>query len=186
MRRFFLSLVLLITTVSAYSQVSYGGYTVFPDAKLYGYNFKPQISFAMVEDMLLFSVLVTSSGDYASYDENSRILLKFGDDDVVKLPMLRELDVIKDYSNEFVASTLVEYYMTATHYEVPDDVLDRIVKQKKKITKIRIVFSNGDVADYDIPEKYQPKLISGLNNSYNNVLNEDAQRKKNISSDDDF
>ena len=60
----------------------------------------------MVEDMLLFSVLVTSSGDYASYDENSRILLKFGDDDVVKLPMLRELDVIKDYSNEFVASTL--------------------------------------------------------------------------------
>ena len=65
MRRFFLSLVLLITTVSAYSQVSYGGYTVFPDAKLYGYNFKPQISFAMVEDMLLFSVLVTSSGDYA-------------------------------------------------------------------------------------------------------------------------
>ena len=76
--------------------------------------------------------------------------------------------------------------MTATHYEVPDDVLDRIVKQKKKITKIRIVFSNGDVADYDIPEKYQPKLISGLNNSYNNVLNEDAQRKKNISSDDVF
>lgn len=35
-KRYFLSLVLFITTVSAYSQVSYGGYTVFPDAKLYG------------------------------------------------------------------------------------------------------------------------------------------------------
>lgn len=186
MKRFFLFLFILTTTVSAYSQVSYGDYTIFPDARLAGKSYKPRISFAMVEDMLLFSVVVISRNDYASYDANSRILLKFGDDDVVKLPILLELDVIKQYSTQYISSTLYEYYMTATHYKVPNDVRDRIVIQKKKITKIRIVFSNGDFTDYDIPEKYQPKLISGLNISFYNVVNEDARRKKHISSDDDF
>ena len=71
-------------------------------------------------------------------------------------------------------------YKTFTSFDLDQENVDRIVKNHDNIIKIRVSFTNGDIKDWDIDQKYQPKLIKGLVESFNKVKSEDAVRKENL------
>ena len=100
MRKLFLLLIASLLSVSAYSQVSYGRFVMFPDAKLFGSMWKPQIDFVRVDEQDIIGIRTCSSDTYCSFNSESRVLLRFADSTVVKLPIIEELDVQKDFKTE--------------------------------------------------------------------------------------
>ena len=115
--------------------------------------------------------------NYATFDENSVLLIRLGNDSIVKLPIYIENDriaVFKDYG----VFENVPYYQTITIFMVDDDVVKKIVEHGELIKKIRVSFTNGDFQDWDIDISYQQKLTKGLMNSYQQVVLENAIRKE--------
>jgi hypothetical protein len=55
-----------------------------------------------------------------------------------------------------------------------------VINKKQNIKKIRVLFTNGNVEDWDIDKKYQPKLIKGLIESYDVVNSVQEIRKEKI------
>ena len=175
-------LMMLFTTVSAFSQASYGTYTMFPNKKLAGSYYKPQLAFGKVNDQFLLVLYYTDPSTYATFDQESVMLLKFDDDSTVKLPISKSDEVTKKYETSWnsLLKCYNHFYETFTSFDLEQDVVDRIVKDQQNIKKIRVSFTNGDIKDWDIDLKYQPKLIKGLVESYNKVQSKDAVRKENI------
>ena len=187
MKKLLFLIVITMMSFNLFAQTSTGGYVVFPDKKLMGLYYKPQLAFGRVNDSDIIVLLMTSPDDYASFDEDSRILIKFEDNSTVKLPICLEMDVEKDYETSWNSSLkkYSHFYQTYSCYNIDDETLKAIVEKGKKIIKIRVVRTNGDINDYDITEKYQPKLIEGLQNSYKQLNIIDKERKENIA-DEDF
>lgn len=183
MKRLLLLLTLFLMGISAYSQVSYGKFVMFPDAKLVGSMWKPQIDFVRMDESDIICIRTCSSDTYKSFDAESRVLIRFSDSTMVKLPIIEELDVVKDYDNEWIASSLTEKYITFSYYSIEAETIDKIIEDKVPIIKIRLVFTNGNIQDYDIPKNYQQKLLDGLIASRKDAISTNHVRKTNQSDD---
>jgi hypothetical protein len=182
MKRKILFFLLLVFAVSSYAQASYGSYTMFPNNKAWGSYYKPQLAFGKVNDQYLLVLCYTDPKAYASFDEESVMLLKFDDDSTVKLPISKSDEVMKKCESSWnsMKSRNTYYYKTFTSFDLDQNTIDKIVKQKMNIKKIRVSFTNGDIKDWDIDVKYQTKLIQGLNESYVIVESKDTVRKGNL------
>lgn len=179
MKRLLLFLTLLALSVSSYSQVSFGQFVMFPDAKLAGSMWKPQIDFVRINELDVIGIRTCADDTYYSFDADSRVLLRFADSTVVKLPIIEELDIQKDFNTQWVGSSLIDQYVTFSFYSIEEDTIYKIVVDKIPIVKIRLVFTNGDIRDYDIPKNYQKKLVDGLIFSRNQAFTTNKVRKSN-------
>ena len=182
MKKMLLILLFVLVSVMSYGQVSIGSYTRFPNDKLFGLLWKPQLAFGKVNDVYLLALCYTSPTKYASFDNESILLLKFGDDSTVKLHLIDENTVKKDHETSWNAATKQYYdiYKTYACFIIDNSTVQRIVNDKEVIKKIRVLFTNGDIEDWDIDAKYQKKLTAGLNESYIIVEIEDSARKEKI------
>lgn len=187
MKKLLISFLLIFCATYCLAQKSFGPYTVFPNKKLLGLSYKPQLGVAKIDDIYCLVLNYTSPSDYASFDEESVLLLKFEDNTNVKLPLFLGHPIEKSYNNELnqLTKSIIHYYKTFTCFQIEEDVLARITQNKEKIIKIRVSFTNGVINDWDIDEKWQPKFIAGLIESYKKVEDADVSRKKNINNVED-
>ena len=187
MRNLFLTIFFCLSLVSFSQQtVSLGNFTKFPDDKALGSYYKPSLAFGQVGTTNVLSLKVVQPDMYARFDETSRILVKFEDDYVIKMPILyNSLGVTNKYDNMTSGISFYQFYTTYTSYELDEKFIDRIVNKEDKIKKIRIVFANGDAIDYEINKKYMKKLTTGLKESYYRVLAKQQQKQKTLN-DEDF
>ena len=187
MKRIIFYFVIMLVTFNMSAQVSVGSYVKFPDNGLAGGLYKPQLGFSVVNNKVYLTLWYNDKQGYASFDNNSRILLKINDEENIKLPYNKEIGVIKDYElwSKMGAEPTPCYY-TYSSYDISEEAIDKILDEGNLITKIRVVFANGDITDYDIKKNYRSKLASGLRTSYNEALKENKKRIKAITSDDDF
>lgn len=184
MKKLVFILITALLYIETNAQVSVGGFTMFPDTKLVGRYYKPQLSFGSIDGENYLILLFTDPNDYKTFDADSRLLLKFEDESTVKLPIDINQGVEKDYDNASTDFGLTRFYMTYTCYPIEDDTINKILNGEK-IIKIRIGLSNSDVLDYEITKKYQPELISGLAASYHVTQASNQQKAKN-DTDEDF
>ncbi|OYP53734.1 hypothetical protein [Segatella bryantii] len=182
MKKFFLLLMMLICFSTSFAQTSYGTFTVFPNKKIYGINFKPKLAFGKINANYVLVLKYSSKKAYAVFDEGSVMLLKFEDDSVLKLPINTFVEPQTDYKSEILEITnkVLEHYITYTLFDLDQEAIDRIINKKQNIKKIRVLFTNGNVEDWDIDKKYQPKLIKGLIESYDVVNSVQEIRKEKI------
>jgi hypothetical protein len=182
MRRLLMMLLMVILAYNASAQTSIGSWVRFPNNALLGQSFKPQLAFAILDDEEMIALRMICPDNYATFDNESRLLIKFEDDSVTTLPIYFDVGVVKDYSTDY-DSTLgfIEFYITLTLYKLDSQTKEAIVEDGKKIKKIRVVETNGDINDYDINPNYQQKLIYGLQKSYKDVIAEQKQRQFNAS-----
>jgi len=166
----------------SYAQVSFGKFTMFPNSKLFGSAWKPQLAVGVADDQYLLLLRYCSPKDYASFDDESVLLIRFGNDSVVKLPLYSVETVTKDYKSEWNSAykQYIHYYITLSPFVIEKSVLDKIVEEGEVIKKVRVSFTNGDVQDWDVDNKYQQKFTKGLTESYQQVISKDAVRKENI------
>ena len=182
MKKFLITCLILVCTVSVFAQVSYGPYTMFPNKKLVGSYYKPQLGFGKVNDQYMLVLCYTDPERYAPFNEESVMLLKYADGTTVKLPISKYDKISKKYESiwDSILKLHYHFYKTFTSFDLDQENIDRIVKNHDNIIKIRVSFTNGDIKDWDIDQKYQPKLIKGLVESFNKVKSEDAVRKENL------
>lgn len=185
MKQLLFGLTLILCVLQINAQTSIGGFIMFPDSKMWGSAYKPQISFGIVEGKDYLLLAYCDPDRYASFDENSRLLLKFEDDTVCKLPFDVNIGVVKNYDNSVSGGHIARFFRTCTSYLVDKGSLERIMGGIK-IIKIRVVFANGEVEDFDIHSKYQEKLVIGLADSYSKAVIDNKQRIKNMTSDENF
>ena len=179
-------LLALISATGAYAQFSVGKYTKFPNNKLGGNTWKPALAFARDGSKDMLVLYVNQNSDYAQFDAESRLLVKFENDSTYKLPILMEYGVEKDYDSSYNKfSGVVTESSTYTCYDVTKDFVNSIINDGVLIKKIRIVFTNGTVADYDIDKGYMKKLTKGLQESYKKMEKKQEQQQKNMN-DEDF
>lgn len=179
MKKIFILFFMLISALSIFAQASYGTYT-FLGGDFKGAYYKPKLAFGKVNDQYLLVLLYMDNRRYASFNDESVMLLKFDDDTTVKLPISKVDEVTKDYSTEWGVNKYWDYYKTYASFDIEEETVDRIVKKHQKIKKIRVSFTNGDIQDCEIKEKNQDKLINGLIKSYNEVEEDDTKRKTNL------
>lgn len=153
---------------------------MFPDAKLTGSLWKPQINFVRINELDVISIRTCADDTYNMFDADSRVLMRFADSTVVTLPIIEELDIEKVYDPQWVGSSLIDQYVTYSFYSIKEDTIYKIVVDKIPIVKIRLVFTNGDISDYDIPKHYQKKLVDGLISSRNQAFTTNKVRKSNM------
>ena len=178
--------LLLVISITAQAQISYGSFTYFPDNKMMGLYFKPQINFSKFDDLTVIGLRCCSPVDYKSFDDESRLFIRFSDETMIKLNIIKDLDIVKDFKTDYNKITgTTKFYTTFSFYEIDEDTVDKIVNGNVNIIKIRIVYTNGEIEDFDIKEKYQPKLMEGLRKSLANSEKQNEKRKANMN-DDDF
>ena len=179
MKKFLSLLIITFFSLTAMGQVSIGNFTMFPNKKMMGSAWKPQMGIAKANDKYYLSICCTANNTYYSFDANSVVLIRFSDDSVEKLTLTPNIEVGKNYSNSYVGSVLVSYYKTFSYYELSDSCLEKI-KNKEHMKKVRITYTNGNLNDYDITDSYMSKFAEGLYNSYILVESSDAVRKQNM------
>lgn len=184
-KQILIAVILAFISITSHAQISYGKFVMFPDAKLTGSMWKPQIDFMRLNEQDIIGIRTCASDTYHSFDSDSRVLLKFADSTTVKLPIIEEIEIQKDYKSTLVSSVVFDNFITFSFYEIDDETVDKIVNARVPIIKIRLVFTNGNIKDYDIPTKYQAKLIEGLIFSRDNAIAQNQQRAAN-ESDADF
>ncbi len=180
MKKILFLLILTLVISTSKGQVSFGNYTTFPDSKLFGLAYKPQLAIGKLNDTYVLSLRYVSPEAYASFDEESVLLLKFNTDTTIKLPIVKEIDVVKKYENSYSKYGTSHFYITYSVYFLDDDVLNFLIDENNAIKKIRASFTNGNVLDWEIKDNYQPKLTKGLITSYQQVETLNAKRKEKI------
>jgi hypothetical protein len=161
MKKIILVFITALFYIETNAQISVGGYTMFPDRKLAGSFYKPQLSFASINGDNYLVLLFTDSKAYKTFDNNCRLLLKFEDGSIARLPIDLSQGVVKDYDSMSDDFGLARFYITYTCYPIGKHTINKILNEEK-IIKIRIGLPNGNVLDYDISKKYQLKLVKGL------------------------
>ena len=189
MKKFIIAIVFMLFSILSYSQVSIGNLVRFPNSSLVGRDYKPMLGFCAIStsngEENAISLRTCEPYSYKLFNEESRILVRFADESVFKLQILKEFDVTKDFHTTAGNGNVYKHYVTYTLYNVDKEFLNKVVNEKVPIIKIRLVFTNGDVTDYDIKPNYQQKLIDGLINSYADAMSKNQIRKTN-KTDEDF
>ena len=185
MKKFIIALVFVLFSTLSYSQSSMGKLVRFPDSSIFGLYGKPMLGFTKINEQNVITLRTCQSYSYDSFDGESRILIRFADETIAKLPIIEELGVMKDFHTEIINNKVSSFYVTYTNYSITDEVVNKIINEKVPIIKIRLAFANGDVTDYDIKPNYQVKLLDGLINSYVDAMSQNQVRKAN-KTDEDF
>lgn len=179
MKRLFFVFIMFVYITHSFAQTSVGSFVRFPNNKLFGRLYKPSLTFIKSEEKMDLILTYVRSDGYASFDENSQILFKFEDGSIEKLPTWKPFATKNSYDSmwQSVTKTYAHFYITNIGFDIDPEIINKIVKDNVKITKIRILFSNGDFKDWEISKSYQKKLIKGLTKSYNEALIENKTRK---------
>lgn len=182
MKRLILSLLVLIGTLNIYSQVSVGTPVKFPDNIFLALAYKPALTFIKSDDGVGLLLFYTRDDYYASFDEESVILLKFEDETIEKLPIYQPVYVHESYDSQYDSSlkSISHLYTTTVRFEISPEITERIVTRNEKIVKIRVLFSNGKVKDWDIKKSYRSKLTKKLVKSYKEANQNYIIQKENI------
>lgn len=182
MKKIFLCLLMAIFTVSVFAQSSTGKYIPFPNNGVMGLGtqYHPHLAFSLVDNGLYIKLYLAFSDDYPEFDADSRILIKFEDESVAKLPIIKLESKDFDTRWDSTSNRYVERYITYTRFDIDVDAINAITVDMKKIVKVRIVLTNGDIRDYDLKKKYQRKFIEGLLESYDGAIKKDIARKSNM------
>lgn len=184
MKRFILFLVTILAMSSIQAQVSYGPYVSFPNNSFAYAATNPQLAFGKIDNSYLLVLKYVDDVAYRNFDQTSQLLLKFGNE-IVHVPMSKkDTNVAKKFDNKRIGNVTANYYITYTSFDIDEDVVKRIVEKKENISKIRVIFANGDLEDFEIKDKYQPKLIKGLVESYDDVSKKDSSRKQTMNNDE--
>lgn len=186
MKKIIILVVSLFCGITLFSQTP----VLFPDGKLLGNSYRPRIGISPGGEVFsggLVMLMFIDRDDYAEFDENSRIVFKLEDDSRISCPYFSPAGVNKDYRTEWndTFHRFADYYTTITGYESSGELVDAVIKNGKKIVKIRVVFANNEIQDYDIKKSYQSKFVSNLQKYYYSEL-EKEEKEKNIPSDDEF
>lgn len=160
-------------------QVSIGDFTMFPNKKLSYSTWKPQMAIAKAYDKYYLCIRCTARNGYHSFDYKSVVLIRFEDNSVEKLTLTPNIEVSKKFKSSIAGTILIEEYTTYSYYELSESCYNKI-DDKKRMKKIRITYTNGDLDDYIINTNYMDKLADGLYNSLMSVEDEDAFRKQNM------
>lgn len=171
--------IFLLSITNVFAQTSISTFVRFPDNKLAGRSYKPMLAFARVDDVTYLALKMIHPYNYNSFDSESRILIRFEDETVIKLPIHYEFGVFKNFDTSWNSSLnrFSDFYITDTLYDIPMGDITKLTSCK--IVKIRVVQTNGDIDDYPIGEIYQNKLLIGLKESYQELMYLDRQRKVN-------
>ena len=137
------------------------------------------------ENTVSYLVLkLTASTDYYTYDNTSRVLIRFADDTKMTLRRVADDRVQQEKSNNVVNGATLFCYRTYTRYQLPEDFIAK-VQQGIGIVKVRVVLSEGNARDYDIAPAYIPKMTERLQKSCSEAANAAAKAQTALS-DDDF
>lgn len=181
MKKILCIVALLMLVLTSKGQTSLGEFTTFPDKKLFGLAYKPQIAIGKLDNEYIICLRYVSPKSYASFDKESVLLLRLNNDSIIKLAIIPELEITKKYDNSYNKySGMSHFYITYSYYSINESVLNLIVKDRAEIKKIRASFTNGDVEDWDISQSYQTKLTKGLIDSFKQVEISNAVRKEKI------
>lgn len=112
-------------------------------------------------------LITKSPNNYDSFDADSRILIRFTDQSVSTLHRDLEFDVQKGYDNLlFTTGLFINLYRTYVVFQLDSETREKLMNPSIGITKIRIVFTNGEVKDYELKGKRRMKFPKELRESY--------------------
>lgn len=188
MKRSLFLLTLMVACTSLFAEEFRGTFVVFPDAKPQGAQYKPQMAIARENvgaEVVSFLVLkLTGTTDYNTFDNTSRILVRFADDTKMTLHRIADDQVQHEKSNNVVNGATLFYYRTYTRYQLPEEFISKI-QQGIGIVKIRVVLSEGYACDYEILPAYMPKMTERLQKSCAEAI-AGSSKAQTVLSDDDF
>ena len=131
-------------------------------------NLKPQLAFAQTQTdgaaVTTLLVQTVNTNNYNEFTEDSRVLIRFADGTAVRLNKLPG-EAVKNKHTEKKGNATLTFYRTTTEYEVKPEVIEKL-ENGVSIIKVRIVFKENDLKDYDIADGYQPKMAADLLKSY--------------------
>ena len=107
-------------------------------------------------------LLMVASDTYFRFDSDSRILIRFSDGHVSTLHRNTKFAVKQIYEN----TSYGIFYKTLTDFDVDEETKRHLLNPEMGVVKIRVVFTNGNARDYDLPEKYQKKFTQHMIESY--------------------
>ena len=112
-------------------------------------------------------ILVTNASDtYFSFDEESRILIRFTDDSVSTLYRDIEDEITNEYSSTWFNNNLMHFYTSYVRMNLDNETRTKLLNPALGIKKIRIVFTNGNIRDFEITGKRVMKLSEEIRESY--------------------
>lgn len=113
---------------------------------------------------------------YKDFDQESRILIRFTDDYVSTL--YRDVDSAVETSRQSLIPGN-PIYITYVRFNLDKETRKRMMNPTLGIKKIRIVFTNGEIQDYNIKGNKQYKFLEQLRKSYKNAEKDNAERMNN-------
>lgn len=131
------------------------------------------------ESLLLIS---TASDTYYSFDEDSRVLIRFTDESVATLRRDIKSPIEKKYENMWMGNSLMHFYHTYCRLNLDTETRQKLLNPALGIVKIRIVYTNGLVRDYELKGKRISKFPEELRESYQQAV---AGNKARIQNNDD-
>jgi len=181
MKKVFNVLVALVMALTMNVNAIERGKFIHVDATV-NKNLKPQLAFAQTqkdgESVTTLLVLTVNPNNYYEFSDASRVLLRFSDNKAFRLNIMPGAAVTKQKNTEKKGNATITFYRTTTEYEVTPEVIEKL-ENGEAIVKVRIVFKENDVKDYDIAEGYQSKMAADLLKSYQDA----SQKNKKASGD---
>ena len=110
--------------------------------------------------------------------------LAFADGLKVRLNRIGGPEEKRETYTKKAGTATIKYYKTITAYEMDPEVLERL-KNGIAITKIRVVFKENDVRNYEIAEGYQARMASDLLKSFLEASQKNKKANGDLS-DEDF
>lgn len=151
-------------------------------------DLKPQLAFCQehkdgqdITSLLLWTV---QPNTYHEFNDEARLLIAFADGLKVRLNRIGGSEEKHETYTKKAGTATIKYYKTITAYEMKPEVLDRL-KNGIAITKIRVVFKENDVRNYEIAEGYQARMASDLLKSYLEASQKNKKANGDLS-DEDF
>ena len=124
-------------------------------------------------------LITTNPNDYSSFDSDSRILIRFTDQSVSTLHRDLKSKVERKYDNMYMSNTLYKFYKSYVRFQLDSETREKLLNPSIGIVKIRIVFTNGNVKDYELTGKRVMKFPEELRESYMQASNANKQRLNN-------
>lgn len=151
-------------------------------------NLKPQLAFCQEsKDGIDITTLLVQTVDvnaYKEFTDASRVLLRFANGKVAKLPRVAGSEISKRKYSKKSGNATISYYETVSAYEVTPEVIEAL-ENGIAVIKVRIVFKENDAKDYDIIEGYQERMAADLLKSYQEASLNNRKSHSDLS-DEDF
>lgn len=124
-------------------------------------------------------LLHTSPNGYVDFDGDSRVLIRFTDNSVSTLHRDMKTPVATNYSSLWMGNSLMKFFKTSIRLKLDAETRSKIMNPALGIVKVRVVFTNGNVLDYDLKSKRQMKYSEELRKSYLEASQSNAKRAQN-------